>query len=84
MSEDADLYAEIPTLDDRSRRALAAAEQWIGQDIQGVAIGATEDGDPVVVVYALDPDSAGVGSLPRECEGLPVRVETGDAFRAQD
>lgn len=84
MSEDEDLYAEIPSLDDRSRRALSAAEQWIGEDIQGVAIGATDDGEPVVVVYTLDPASAAVRSLPQECEGLPVRVESGDAFRAED
>lgn len=84
MSEDEDLYAEIPALEDRSRRALSAAEQWIGEDIQGVAIGATDDGGPVVVVYALHPDSATVRSLPQECEGLPVRVETGDAFSTED
>lgn len=83
MSEDDDLYAEIPSLDDRSLRALSAARQWIGEDIQGVAIGATEDGDPAVVVYSLDPASAAVRSLPSEFEGLPVRVETGDAFRTE-
>ena len=83
MSED-DLYAEIPSLDDRSRRALSVAEQWIGEDIQGVAIGAAEDGEPVVVVYSLDADSAAVRSLPQQCEGLPVRVETGDAFKTEE
>lgn len=83
MSGDDDLYAEIPSLDERSRRALSAAERWIGAGIQGVAIGAADDGEPVVVVYALDPGSAAVRSLPQECEGLAVRVETGDAFTAQ-
>jgi hypothetical protein len=84
MSEDDELHAGIPSLDNLSRRALSAAEEWIGGDIQGVAIGATDDGEPVVVVYALDPASAAVQALPQECEGLPVRVETGDAFRAED
>lgn len=83
MSADDDLYAEIPSLDERSRRALTVAEKWIGEGIAGVAIGATEDGGPEVVVYALDPASAAVRSLPQECEGLPVRVETGDAFRTE-
>lgn len=83
MSED-DLYAEIPSIDERSRRALKVAEKWIGEGIAGVAIGAAEDGGPALVVYALDPASADVRSLPEECEGLPVRVETGDAFRAED
>lgn len=84
MSEDEELHAEIPSLDDRSRRALSAAEQWVGEDVQGVAIGATDDGEPVVVVYALHPDSATVRSLPQECEGVAVRVETGDAFSTRD
>ncbi len=84
MSDNDDLYAEIPSLDDRSRRALETAGQWIGEDIQGVAIGAGDDGEPVLVVYSLDPASAAVRSLPPECEGLPVRVETGDAFRTED
>lgn len=84
MREDDDLYAEIPSLDERSRRVLSVAQRWIGEDIQGVAIGATDEGEPVVVVYSLDPASAAVRSLPQECEGLPVRVETGDAFRAED
>jgi hypothetical protein len=84
MSEDDDLYAEIPSLDERSRRALMVAEKWIGEGIVGVAIGAAEGGGPEVVVYALDPASAAVRSVPRECEGLPVRVETGDAFRTED
>ena len=84
MSENDDLYAEVPSLDQRSRRALTVAEKWIGEGIAGVAIGATDDGEPAVVVYALDPASADVRSLPDECEGLPVRVETGDAFRTED
>ncbi|MFE6509188.1 hypothetical protein ACFVDI_01030 [Nocardioides sp. NPDC057767] len=83
MSDD-DLYGEIPSLDERSRRALMVAEKWIDEGIAGVAIGAAEDGGPAVVVYALDPGSAAVRSLPQECEGLPVRVETGDAFRTED
>lgn len=84
MSPNDDLYAEIPSLDERSRRALLVAEKWIGEGIAGVAIGAAEDGGPAVVVYALDPASAAVRSVPEECEGLPVRIETGDAFRAED
>ena len=82
MSED-DLYAEIPSIDERSRRALMVAEKWIGEDIQGVAIGVAADGGPELVVYALDSSSAGARAVPQECEGLPVRVETGDAFRAE-
>lgn len=84
MSPNDDLYAEVPSLDERSRRALLVAEKWIGEGIAGVAIGAAEDGGPAVVVYALDPASAAVRSVPEECEGLPVRIETGDAFRAED
>ncbi|NGN93904.1 hypothetical protein G5C66_14265 [Nocardioides sp. KC13] len=83
MSDD-DLYAEIPIIDERSRHALTVAEKWIGEGIEGVAIGAAEDGGPAVVVYAVDPTSDAVRSLPKECEGLPVRVETGDAFSAED
>ena len=83
MSSDDDLYADVPALDERSRRALTVAEKWIGDGIEGVAIGAADGGGPAVVVYALDPASAAVRSLPQECEGLPVRVETGDAFRTE-
>lgn len=84
MSSDDDLYADVPALDERSRRALTVAEKWIGEGIEGVGIGAADDGGPAVVVYPLDPASAAVRSLPQECEGLPVRVETGDAFRTED
>ena len=77
-----DLWAEVPELDEQSRRALAVANQWIGGDVQGVAIGATDAGERCVVVYALDPNSAAVRALPEQCEELPVRVETGDAFQA--
>lgn len=81
MSED-DLSSAVPQLDERSVRALRAAEEWIGDDVQGVAIGSTGEGEPCVVVYALAPESERVRQLPSECEGLPVRVETGDAFEA--
>jgi hypothetical protein len=83
MSADDDLYAEIPALDERSRRALTVAEKWIGEGIEGVAIGAADNGGQAVVVYAVDPASEAVRSLPQECEGLPVQVETGDAFRTE-
>lgn len=78
-----DLWGAVPELDEQSRRALATAETWLGEDIQGVAIGRTDQGDPCVVVYTLDPTSAGARSIPEECEGLPVRVESGDAFRTE-
>jgi len=81
MSED-DLRKAIPMLDEQSQRALAAAQQWIGTDVQGVAIGTMASGATCVVVYVLDPDSDEVRSLPRQCEGLPVRVEPGDQFTA--
>lgn len=78
-----DLWGAVPELDEQSRRALATAETWLGEDIQGVAIGRTDQGDRCVVVYTLDPTSAAVRSLPEEFEGLPVRVESGDAFRTE-
>lgn len=81
MSED-DLWKAIPMLDAQSQRALATAEQWIGSDVQGVAIGTIDSGATCVFVYVLDPDSEQVRSLPSECEGLPVRVEPGDQFTA--
>lgn len=84
MSPDDDLNAEVPALDERSRHALTVAEKWIGKGIEGVAIGAAEDGGPAVVVYAVDPAAETVRDLPQECEGLPVRVETGDAFSPED
>ncbi|MFE6649996.1 hypothetical protein ACFVJS_25790 [Nocardioides sp. NPDC057772] len=84
MSADDDLYAEVPALDERSRHALTVAEKWIGKGVEGVAIGAAEDGGPAVVVYAVDPAAEAVRHLPQECEGLPVRVETGKASGAED
>lgn len=81
---DDELRAEVPVLDEQSRRALTSAEQWIGDGVQGVGIGATPDGAPCVVVYALAPQSDAVRALPERCEGLPVRVETGDSFTAED
>jgi hypothetical protein len=77
-----DLTGAIPRLDDRSQQALTAASTWVGGDVQGVAIGATEDGEPCVTVYVLDTQSETVAGLPSHCEGLPVRVESGDAFTA--
>lgn len=82
MSSD-DLWREVPALDERSRQALTTAETWIGGAVQGVAIGSTEQGEPCVVVYTTDPRSPEVQDLPETCEGLPVRVEGGDAFRAE-
>ncbi|MPZ60308.1 MAG: hypothetical protein GEU93_03215 [Propionibacteriales bacterium] len=81
MSEE-DLRAEVPAVDERSRRALESAQEWVGDGVQGVAIGATESGEPCVVVYVLEPEAPAVQRLPDECEGLPVRVERGDAFTA--
>ena len=81
---DDELQAAVPRLDERSRRALAAAQAWIGGDIQGVAIGATESGEPEVVVYVVAPHSGTARGLPMECEGLPVRVESGDAFTTEE
>lgn len=80
---DEELQAAVPELDERSRRALAAAEAWVGGDIQGVAIGADESGEPEVVVYAVAGDSGAVRGLPAECQGLPVRIESGDAFTTE-
>lgn len=82
MSSD-DLWREVPALDERSRHALTTAETWIGGAVQGVAIGSTEQGEACVVVYTTDPLSPEVQDLPETCEGLPVRVEGGDAFRAE-
>ncbi|MBD8870183.1 hypothetical protein [Nocardioides donggukensis] len=79
---DDDLTAAVPRLDAESQRALGVAETWLGDDVQGVGIGATEAGDRCVVVHVLDPTSEQVRSLPEECEGLPVRIEPGDGFRA--
>jgi hypothetical protein len=81
MSQE-NLSAQVPALDEQAQRALRVAEQWIGGDIHGVAIGATPEGAPAVVVYMLDGASEAARSLPDTCEGLPVRVETGDAFTA--
>lgn len=80
---DDELQAGVPRLDERSRRALAVAQAWIGGGIQGVAIGASESGEPEVVVYAVAGESEAVRGLPGECEGLPVRIESGDAFTTE-
>jgi hypothetical protein len=82
MSSD-DLWREVPAIDERSGRALAAAERWVGGEVHGVAIGRTEEGEACVVVYTTNPRSPQVQALPEECEGLPVRVQTGGAFRAE-
>jgi hypothetical protein len=84
MSDDEELWSQTPALDDQSRRALATAEGWIGDQVQGVAISATEDGQPCVVVYTLHPVSAHVQQLPAQVEGLPVQVVSTDAFSAED
>lgn len=83
MNENDDLHAAMPALDEASRRALDTAGDWVGGDIHGVAIGETQDGRPALVVYAFDAGSPTVQALPSECQGLPVRVETGDAFAAE-
>jgi hypothetical protein len=74
------LRALEPGLDDRERRALAIAQDWIGDGVQGVAIGADEAGKSVVVVYANAPDCEAVRRLPSHVEGLAVRVEYGGTF----
>jgi hypothetical protein len=82
MTDD-DLQAEIPRLDDQSARALEAAQAWLGGDVQGVAIGTDDADTPVIIVYVREPGSATIQALPSTCEGLAVRVETGDAFTAE-
>ncbi|MFJ2758944.1 hypothetical protein ACIO3S_25330 [Nocardioides sp. NPDC087217] len=39
MRSDDDLYADVPALDERSRRAITVAEKWIGEGIEGVETG---------------------------------------------
>lgn len=73
------LRAQAPQLDERARRALATAEQWVGGAVQGVAIGATDVGEQALVVYVTPPPDR---PLPAECEGLPVVVRETDPFTA--
>ncbi|MDO8145303.1 MULTISPECIES: hypothetical protein [Isoptericola] len=82
MSED-DLIAGIPQEDPAVRDALATAEEWIGAEIQGVAVGETAQGEPCVVVYAPDPESPAVRELPSSLNDIPVRVEAGGPFLAE-
>lgn len=82
MSED-DLMAGIPQEEPAVRDALAVAEQWIGPEIQGVAVGETAQGDPCVVVYAPDPESPAVRDLPGSVNDIPVRVEAAGPFLAE-
>ncbi len=77
-----DLWSAMPAVDERSRRAVEEASKLIGDKVQGVGIGATEDGDPCVVVY-VDAARAASASLPERIEGLPVVVQPGDAFFAE-
>ncbi len=68
--------------DDRERRALLTAEQWVGEGVSGVGLGRTDDDVPAVMVYVTDPSSDAARALPPECEGLPVVVTVSGPFAA--
>ncbi|GAA1157774.1 pyridoxal phosphate-dependent decarboxylase family protein [Ornithinicoccus hortensis] len=62
--------------------ALAEASGWVGgQDrVSAVGLGATDAGDPCVLVYAGTP----APELPTQLHGIPVRVVTSDPVLALD
>lgn len=78
-----ELFAEVPELDEAQRRALSAAEQWVGGDVAGVGIGETDSGAPCLTVYSTDLTGAVAKRLPATVEGLPVRVVSTPPFTAQ-
>lgn len=68
-------HAAVPQLSDRQRRALAEAEQWIGGNIQGVAIGATVEGSECVGAYVEESGGTQTRDLPATFQGVPVQIE---------
>lgn len=70
---------EVPAMEPSPHDAtIRKAEAWLGGDVFAVGLGATQDGEPAVVVHA----SAHV-DLPVRIDDLPVRVIVSDEFHAQ-
>jgi len=63
------------TLERHAERLLAI------EGIQGVYVGATEDGDPCLVIMATVPAEELADAVGDSLEGWPVKIESGDEIR---
>jgi hypothetical protein len=66
-------------------RASFIKEQHVGElmntlGVQGVGVGATEQGEPAIVVYLIQGQPH--GQIPTQIEGVPTRVIVTDRFTA--
>jgi hypothetical protein len=74
-----DLHHAPSESDPHVRAAVAAAVERFGHDVSGVGEGRTDGGEPCVVIMLAADDPSLTARLPRDIEGVPVRVEvTGD------
>jgi hypothetical protein len=63
------------TLERHAERLLAI------EGIQGIYVGATEDGDPCLVIMATVPAEDLADAVGDSLEGWPVKIESGDEIR---
>lgn len=66
------------TLERHAERLIAI------EGIQGIAVGATDEGDPCLLILATVPAEELSGVLGDSLEGWPLRIESGDEIRPLD
>ncbi len=75
----ADLDAEPSSIE----RAVAEASSWIGDGIEGVGEGRTDDGEPCVVVFVSTLDADTRRRIPSSVGDHPVVLSGTDPFRVE-
>lgn len=63
--------------------AVAEASAWIGDGVEGVGEGRTDNGEPCLVVFVSSLDPAVRDRIPTAINGYPVILSSTDAFRAE-
>lgn len=74
--------AAIPRVSESMARAIEAAEQLLGDGIEGVGQGTTSDGSETVTVMVARLTPELEERIPDEIEGFPVEIVETGVFQA--
>ncbi|MEL6982827.1 MAG: hypothetical protein AAFO29_10430 [Actinomycetota bacterium] len=83
MSDGDDLLAGMAEPPSALDAAIGEASIWIGDGIEGVGEGRTDDGSPCLVVFVSALDQATRDRVPATMHGYPVVLSATDSFVAE-